>query len=128
MCVSTYSLVGEYVLDMHHIFSQHRGSPRTRKRGKKILQTKNPNEETRKKTNFHLKICGRETVVMPPKQTKRVTGTVGEGATGKKTKATQHADGQSVSEKSQPHELVRKSLRNQTVRHNISSVKSRTDG
>ncbi len=23
MCVNTYSLVGEYALDMHHIFSQH---------------------------------------------------------------------------------------------------------
>ena len=23
VCVSTYSLVGEYALDMHHIFSQH---------------------------------------------------------------------------------------------------------
>jgi hypothetical protein len=73
------------------------GSPRTRKLGKKILQK---NKETRKKTNFHE---GRtqETVVMPPKKTKRATGTVGEGAAGKKAKATQHAGGQSVSEKSQ---------------------------
>jgi hypothetical protein len=23
VCVNTYSLVGEYALDMHHIFSQH---------------------------------------------------------------------------------------------------------
>jgi hypothetical protein len=38
---------------------------------------------------------------MPPKQTKRAKGTVGEGAAGKKAKATQHAGGQSVSEKSQ---------------------------
>ena len=38
---------------------------------------------------------------MPPKQTKRATGTVGEGAAGKNAKATQHAGGQSVSEKSQ---------------------------
>ena len=38
---------------------------------------------------------------MPAKQTKRATGTVGEGAAGKKTKATQHGGGQSVSEKSQ---------------------------
>ncbi len=38
---------------------------------------------------------------MPPKQTKRATGTVGEGAAGKKAKATQHVGGQSVSEKSQ---------------------------
>jgi hypothetical protein len=38
---------------------------------------------------------------MPPKQTKRATGTVGEGAAGKKAKATQHTGGQSVSEKSQ---------------------------
>ncbi len=37
---------------------------------------------------------------MPPKA-KRATGTVGEGAVGKKAKATQHAGGQSVSEKSQ---------------------------
>jgi hypothetical protein len=39
--------------------------------------------------------------VIPSKQTKRATGTVGEGATGKKAKATQHAGGQSVGEKSQ---------------------------
>jgi hypothetical protein len=38
---------------------------------------------------------------MPPKQTKRAKGTVGEGAGGKKAKATQHAGAQSVSEKSQ---------------------------
>jgi hypothetical protein len=44
---------------------------------------------------------GRETVVRSPKQTKRTTGTVGEGAADKKAKATQHAGGQSVSEKSQ---------------------------
>ena len=44
---------------------------------------------------------GRETVVMPPKQTKRATGTVGEGSTGKKTKSTQYVGGQSVSEMSQ---------------------------
>ncbi len=39
--------------------------------------------------------------MIPPKQTKRVTGTVGEGEPGKKTKVTHHAGGQSVSEKSQ---------------------------
>jgi hypothetical protein len=44
---------------------------------------------------------GRETVVMPFKQTKRATGTVGESAAGKKTKVTHHEGGQSVSEKSQ---------------------------
>ncbi len=44
---------------------------------------------------------GWETAVMPPKQTKRAKGTVGEGAAGKKAKATQHAGGQCVSEKSQ---------------------------
>jgi hypothetical protein len=38
---------------------------------------------------------------MSPKQTKRATGTVGEGTVGKKAKATQYAGGQSVSEKSQ---------------------------
>ena len=40
----------------------------------------------------------RETVVMPAKRAK---GSVGEGKAGKKAKATQHAGGQSVSEKSQ---------------------------
>ena len=65
---------------------------------------------------------------MPVKQTKRSTGTVGEGAAVKKAKVTQDPGGQSVSEKSQLRELVRTSLRNQTVRHNISSVKSRADG
>ena len=35
------------------------------------------------------------------KPTKRVKGSVGEGEAGKKAKATQHAGGQSVSEKSQ---------------------------
>ena len=38
--------------------------------------------------------------MIPPKQTKRATGTVGEGTAGKKAKATQHAGGKSVSEKS----------------------------
>ncbi len=38
---------------------------------------------------------------MPPKQTKRAKGTLGNGATGKKAKTTQHAGGQCVSEKSQ---------------------------
>jgi hypothetical protein len=37
---------------------------------------------------------------MPPKQTKQAKGIVGEVAAGKKAKATQHAGGQSVSEKS----------------------------
>ena len=65
---------------------------------------------------------------MPAKKGKRAKGTVGDGASGKKAKATEQAGGQCVSEKSQARELVRTSLRNQTVRHNISSVKSRTDG
>jgi hypothetical protein len=39
---------------------------------------------------------GRETVVMPANPTKRATGTVGEGAAGKKAKATQDAGGQSA--------------------------------
>ncbi len=43
----------------------------------------------------------RETAVMSVKQTKRAKGTVGEGAAGKKAKTTQHAGGQSVSEKCQ---------------------------
>ena len=38
---------------------------------------------------------------MPPKQTKRAIGTMGEGSTGKKAKATQLTGGQSVSQKSQ---------------------------
>ncbi len=50
-------------------------------------------------------------VVMPAKRSK---GSVGEGETGKKAKATQHTGGQSVSEKSQTTKLVRTSLRNQT--------------
>ena len=57
------------------------------------------------KTNFFSGTRGeerrRETVVMSSKQTKRATGTVGEGATGKKAKTTQHEGGQCVSEKSQ---------------------------
>ena len=65
---------------------------------------------------------------MPGQPTKRTKGSVGEGEVGKKAKTTQDVGGKSVSEKSQPRELVRKSLRNQTVRHNISSVKSRSDG
>ena len=36
---------------------------------------------------------GRGTVVMPPKQTKSAKGSVGEGETGKKAKATQHEGG-----------------------------------
>ena len=42
-----------------------------------------------------------ETVVMPAKPTKRAKGSVREGEAGKKAKATQHAGGKSVSEKSQ---------------------------
>ena len=38
---------------------------------------------------------------MPSKPTKRAKGSVGEGEAGKKAKATHHAGGQSVSEKSQ---------------------------
>jgi hypothetical protein len=38
---------------------------------------------------------------MPPKQTNRAKGTVGDGAAGKKAKTTQHVGGQCVSEKSQ---------------------------
>ncbi len=44
---------------------------------------------------------GRETVVMPAKPTNRAKGSVGEGETGKKAKATHHAGRESVSEKSQ---------------------------
>ena len=39
--------------------------------------------------------------MIPAKPTKRVKGSVGEGESGKKVKGTQHAGGQSVSEKSQ---------------------------
>ncbi len=38
--------------------------------------------------------------MMPTKPTKRAKGSVGEGETGKKAKATHHVGGQSVSEKS----------------------------
>ena len=38
---------------------------------------------------------------MPAKQKKRAKRSVGEGEAGKNAKATQHAGGQSVSEKSQ---------------------------
>ncbi len=73
--------------------------PRTRKLGEKILKKTKKGGKNKKKSE--VKKAGRETVVMPTKQTKRATGTVGEGAAGKKAKATQHAGGQSVSEKSQ---------------------------
>jgi hypothetical protein len=75
------------------------GSPRTRKLGKKILK-KQRNEEKNKFSRVKKRGTGK-TVVIQPKQTKRVTGTVGEGAAGKKAKETQHAGGQSLSEKSQ---------------------------
>ena len=65
---------------------------------------------------------------MPPKQTKRATGTVGEGAAGKKANETQHVGGQSVSEKSQTTRTSKNVFENQTVRHNISFVRSRADG
>ncbi len=54
-----------------------------------------------------MKNTGRETVVMSPKPTKRVKGSVGEGVGGKKTEVTQHAGGQSVSEKSGVSETTR---------------------
>ncbi len=47
------------------------------------------------------------------KQTKRVTWTAGEGAAGKKAKATQHVGGQSVSEKSQVTRTSKNVFRNQ---------------
>ena len=39
--------------------------------------------------------------MIPPKPTKRVKGSVGEGETGKKAKTTHDAGGQSLSEKSE---------------------------
>ncbi len=60
---------------------------------------------------------GSSTVVIPGNRAK---GSVGEGEPGKKAKETLRS--------LRPHELVRTSLRNQKVRHNISSVQSRTDG
>jgi hypothetical protein len=74
------------------------GSSRTRKlRGKNLKKTG--------KTLFFPGTRGEErrgweTVVMSPKQTKWVKGTVGQGVSGKKAKVNQHARGQSVSEKS----------------------------
>ncbi len=59
---------------------------------------------------------------------KRAKGSVEEGEAGKKAKATQHAGGQSVSEKSQVTRTSKNLFENQTVRHNISFVKSRADG
>jgi hypothetical protein len=72
---------------------------RTRKLGKKILQKRKKlgkkqiftSEETRDGKNC----CD------SAQTDKRATGTVGEGAAGKKAKATQHTGGKSVSEKSQ---------------------------
>ena len=64
---------------------------------------------------------------MPPKQTKRAKGTVGEGAAGKKVKTTQDEGGQSVSEKSQATRTS-KNVFEKSNRHNILSVKSRADG
>jgi hypothetical protein len=61
------------------------------------------------------------------KQTKRAKGTVGEGATGKKAKASQHSGGQSVSEKS----LVTRTSKNVFEKSNsktqyfVSEVKGR---
>ena len=81
-------------------YRQRLGSSRTRKLGKKILKK---TKKLGKKLFFCLRTRGeetrsRETVVMPAKRAK---GSVGEGEAGKKAKATQHAGGQSVSEKSQ---------------------------
>jgi hypothetical protein len=57
------------------------------------------NKETRKTPLFFQRTRGeetrgRKTVVMPPKETKRAKGSVGEGEAGKQAKATQHAGGQ----------------------------------
>ena len=87
------------------------GSPRTRKLGKKILQkTKKRGKKqifTSEETRDGKNCCD------SAQTDKRATGTVGEGAAGKKAKATQHAGGTS--------------LRNQRVTHNISFVRSHAD-
>ena len=68
------------------------GSSRTRKLG----------EKNQGKTLFFQEHEGRNaTAVMPAKKGKRVKGTVGDGAAGKKAKATEQVGGQCVSEKSQ---------------------------
>ena len=74
------------------------GSPRTRKLGKKILQK---NKETRGKKQIFTREERGTGDCCDAAQTDKATGTVGEGAAGKKAKATQYAGGQSVSEKSQ---------------------------
>jgi hypothetical protein len=70
---------------------------------------------------------GRKTVVIPPKQTKRGTGTVGEGASGKKAKVTQHAGGQSVSEMSQATRSSKKVFEksNSKTQYFVREVKGR---
>ena len=65
--------------------------------------------------------------MIPPKQTKRATGTVGEGATGKKAKTTQHEGGQSVSEKSQVTRTSKKVFEksNSKTQYFVREVKGR---
>ena len=66
---------------------------------------------------------------MPSKQTKRAKESVGEGEGGKKAKATQHAGGQSVSEKSQATRTSKNVFeKSKRKTHNISFVRSRADG
>ena len=74
-----------------------------------------------------MKKAGRETVVMPPKQTKRTTGTSGEGASGKKAKTTQDAGGQSVSEKSQDTRVSKNVFEksNSKIQYFVREVKDR---
>ena len=65
--------------------------------------------------------------MIPPKQRKREKGTVGDGAAGKKAKATEQAGGQCVSEKSQATRTS-KNVFEKSNSHNISCVRSRAVG
>ena len=64
---------------------------------------------------------------MPPKKTKRATGTVGEGVAGKKAKSTQHAGEKSVSEKSQATRTSKNVFEqsNSKTQYFVREVKSR---
>ena len=62
---------------------------------------------------------------MPPKQTKRAKESVGEGEGGKKAKSTQHAVGQSVSEKSQTNSKNVFEKSNSQAQYFVREVKGR---
>ena len=85
-----------------HLPDTYNSTHRQRTRGEDPRELRKLGKKNQGKTLFFQEHEGRNaTAVMPAKKGKRAKGTVGDGAAGKKAKATEQAGGQCVSEKSQ---------------------------